>query len=60
MKKSKQNHINSIVQGLFFGKVDQDSVFPFPGWKDGEGEGLREIIDVLQGFLSEKINSGRF
>lgn len=53
-------HIDSVVGSLFFGKVDDNHVFPFPQFTADQSSLAKEIIDAVDKFAVDNIKSTEF
>ena len=60
MALESQKEITSIVQGLFFGEIHEEDVFPFPHFTEGQAETAKEMIQAVEKFAQEHIKSEKF
>jgi acyl-CoA dehydrogenase family protein 9 len=57
---NKDREIESIVKDLFFGQVDEREVFPFPSLDDTQIETAKAMIDAVEKFAQDHIDSPKF
>lgn len=57
MAQDNQKEIPSIVKGMFFGEIHEDDVFPFPELSDAQVEMAKEMINAVEKFAQQSINS---
>ena len=56
----KSEEINSILQGLFFGEVDEKVIFSFPYLPTEERSDTKTMLESVSDFLNQKIDSATF
>ncbi|MDH5581987.1 MAG: acyl-CoA dehydrogenase family protein, partial [Bdellovibrionales bacterium] len=56
MGKENNDEIFSIVTNLFFGQVDENQVFPFPSFNDGQKEMGREMCSAIKKYCLDNID----
>ncbi len=56
-EKEKQEEMNSVVGGLFFGEVDEDAIFPYPHFTQEQKEIGKEFTDAISKFATDNINA---
>lgn len=56
----EKNQISSVVKMLFFGEVDESVVFPFPQLSEDQKSMAKEMIDALNKFSADNIDSAKF
>jgi len=49
--------LNSIVGNFFFGEIEEDKVFPFPGFTTEQKELAKEMINAVAKFCEDNIDS---
>ncbi|MFP5458315.1 MAG: acyl-CoA dehydrogenase family protein [Bacteriovoracia bacterium] len=57
MAHDNQKEIPSIVKSMFFGEIHEDDVFPFPSLSDAQSEMAKEMINAVEKFAQQSINS---
>lgn len=57
MAHDSQKEIPSIVKSMFFGEIHEDDVFPFPSLTDAQSEMAKEMINAVEKFAQQSINS---
>ncbi|MBY0518365.1 MAG: acyl-CoA dehydrogenase family protein [Bacteriovoracaceae bacterium] len=57
MSTEANKEIHSIVKGMFFGEIHEDDVFPFPKLSDAQVEMAKEMINAVERFAQESIDS---
>lgn len=57
MAHDNQKEIPSIVKSMFFGEIHEDDVFPFPSLSDAQSEMAKEMINSVEKFAQQSINS---
>lgn len=56
----KQKEIESIVKGMFYGEVHEEEVFPFPSLNEGQVEMAKAMVDAIDKFAKDNIDSQKF
>lgn len=56
----KQKEIESIVKGMFYGEVHEEEVFPFPHLNEGQVEMAKAMVDAIDKFAKDNIDSAKF
>lgn len=59
-ENSKDNELESVVGGLFYGEVDENSLFPFPRFNDDQTEMAKAMVDAIDKFAEDNIDSEKF
>lgn len=52
-----EKKIESIVEGLFYGELENDSVFPFPAFDDEQKEMAKEMCDAISKYADDNIDA---
>lgn len=55
-----QKEIESIVKGMFYGEVHEDEVFPFPHFNENQIEMAKAMVDAIDKFAKDNIDSPKF
>ncbi len=59
-ENSKTNELESVVGGMFYGEVDENSLFPFPRFNDDQVEMAKAMVDAVDKFAADNIDSEKF
>ena len=59
-KKNKSQEIESVLQGLFFGEVDEKVIFPYPYSSAEERADTKAMLESVTDFLEKKVDSATF
>lgn len=54
---NQSSEINSIVEGLFFGEVNEDLLFPFPSFDADQSEMAKEMANAVSRFAKDNFDS---
>jgi acyl-CoA dehydrogenase family member 9 len=57
MSDGHTKEISSVVKSMFFGEIHEDDVFPFPKLSDAQVEMAKEMIQAVEKFAQQSINS---
>lgn len=57
MSTDGKKEIPSIVKGMFFGEIHEEEVFPFPSLSSEQVEMAKEMINAVEKFAQQNINS---
>lgn len=57
MSDSNNKEIHSIVNGMFFGEIHEEDVFPFPNFSDSQVEMAKEMCNAINKFAEAEIDS---
>jgi acyl-CoA dehydrogenase family protein 9 len=57
MSTDSSKEIHSIVTGMFFGEIHEEDVFPFPHLSDAQVEVAKEMVNAVNKFAQDMINS---
>ena len=61
MDKNKDiREFDSVVQSLFFGEVDENTVFPYPHFSEEASADTKAMLEPLKNFLEQKVDSTKF
>ncbi len=60
MAHETEKEIPSIVKHMFYGEVLEDEVFPFPHLNDNQVEMAKAMIDAVDKFAQDSIDSAKF
>lgn len=52
--------MDSVVGSLFFGEVNEDSIFPFPAFSDDQKEMAKEMINAVNKFADDNIDAEKY
>lgn len=55
-----QKEIDSIVKHMFYGEVLEDEVFPFPNLNESQVEMAKAMIDAVDKFAQDNIDSAKY
>lgn len=55
-----QKEIESIVKGMFYGEVHEEEVFPFPHFNENQIEMAKAMVDAIDKFAKDNIDSPKF
>ena len=58
--QNKSQEINSVLQGLFFGEVDEKTIFPFPRFSTEDRDDTKAMLESVTDFLEQKVDSAKF
>ena len=58
-KSEKQKEMDSIVAGLFYGKVEKDLEFPYPCFNSEQKETGKAMLDAIDKFFKDNIDSAK-
>lgn len=56
----KQTEIESIVKGMFYGEVHEEEIFPFPSLNENQVEMAKAMVDAIDKFAKDNIDSPKF
>jgi acyl-CoA dehydrogenase family member 9 len=59
MSQESNREIPSIVKSLFYGEVLEDDVFPFPQLNEGQVEMAKAMVDAVDKFAQDSIDSAK-
>jgi len=51
--------MKSIAAGLFFGQVEEENIFPYPGFTDADKQMGTEMTDAVKKFAQDNIDSAK-
>lgn len=57
MSNSNQKEIPSIVTSMFFGEIHEADLFPFPSLSESQVEIAKEMVNAVDRFAQDSINS---
>jgi len=60
MNTNDQKEIPSIVKSLFYGEVHEEEVFPFPHFNESQIEMAKAMVDAVDKFGQDNIDSAKF
>ena len=60
MAQENQKEIPSIVKHMFYGEVHEDEVFPFPHLDESQVEMAKAMIDAVDKYAQDSIDSAKF
>lgn len=55
-----QKEIPSIVKNLFYGEVHEEEVFPYPEFSESQVEMAKAMVDAVDKFAADNIDSPKF
>lgn len=55
-----QKEIPSIVASMFYGEVHEEEVFPFPSFSESQVEMAKAMVDAVEKFAQDNIDSTKF
>lgn len=59
-ENNQTNELESVVGGLFYGEVNENSLFPFPRFNDDQKEMAKAMVDAVDKFATDNIDSEKF
>ena len=58
--QKNSQEIDSVLQGLFFGEVDEKIIFPFPHLSAEDRADTKAMLEPVTNFLDQKVDSAKF
>ena len=59
-EKTTKQELESVVGGLFYGEIDENSIFPFPRFNEEQVEMAKAMTDAIDKFAEANIDSEKF
>lgn len=59
-EKTTKQELESVVGGLFYGEIDENSIFPFPRFDEEQVEMAKAMTDAIDKFAEANIDSEKF
>jgi acyl-CoA dehydrogenase family member 9 len=57
MSTDSNKEIPSVIKGMFFGEIQEEDVFPFPSLSDEQVEMGKEMINAVERYAQQSVNS---
>ncbi|MFT6070529.1 MAG: acyl-CoA dehydrogenase family protein 9 [Bacteriovoracaceae bacterium] len=59
-ENTTKQELESVVGGLFYGEIDENSIFPFPRFTEDQTEMAKAMTDAIDKFSEANIDSEKF
>ena len=59
-ENTTNQELESVVGGLFYGEIDENSIFPFPRFNEDQVEMAKAMTDAIDKFAEANIDSEKF
>ena len=59
-EQDNSKEINSVLEDLFFGEVDENIIFPFPYLSSEKRNDTKAMLEAVSNFLNQKVDPAKF